>query len=169
MKLLSALIVSFIMALSVPANAQYQEAIGLRAGLPNGISYKKFTGGSNAIEGILHLSGGIGLTGVYLIHAPAFDVANLNWYYGGGGHVHLYGGQRYYYGPYRGRWRSGPYYGTRGDFDLGLTGMFGLEYKIPPIPFVIGLDISPLLGINSYGGTYFGVGSSFSIRWTFRE
>ena len=168
MKLLSALIVSCMMALSVPVNAQYQEAIGLRGGLPSGLSYKKFTGDASAIEGILHFNGGIGLTGLYLIHAQAFDVENLSWYYGGGFHVHAYG-DRDRYGPYGHRWRTGYYYGGRGSFDLGITGMLGIEYKIPPIPFVIGLDISPLLGVNSNGGTYFGTGSSLSIRWTFRE
>ncbi|MCH8546898.1 MAG: hypothetical protein LAT54_09195 [Cryomorphaceae bacterium] len=148
------------------AQAQYEQAIGLRFGFPSGLTYKKFVSDKNAIEGILHLGNGIGLTGLYQIHNQAFGVDNLNWYYGFGGHVHISNRRHFAYGNgwrYSGR-NTRP---VDGDIDVGVNGVLGLEYTVPTFPIVFALDISPIIGMSSAGYTYIGTASSLAIRFYF--
>jgi hypothetical protein len=154
-----------LLSIGFAANAQYKQAIGLRLGLPSGLTYKTFISDKNAIEGVLHLGNGIGLTGLYQIHNQAFGVTNLNWYYGFGGHFHATNRN---FGAYGNGWRaSGENRPADGSVDLGINGVLGLEYTVPSAPLVFALDISPIVGLSSAGGAYLGTASSLAIRFYF--
>jgi hypothetical protein len=154
-----------LIIMSLGTKAQYDQAIGLRFGLPSGVTYKKFISSQNAIEGILHLGNGIGLTGLYQIHNQAFGVSNLNWYYGFGGHFHISNSR---FGRYGNGWRAG---GSNayvdGALDTGINGVLGLEYTLPEFPLVFALDISPVIGLSTKDYTYIGTTSSLAIRYYF--
>ncbi|HAJ98833.1 MAG TPA: hypothetical protein DCM62_02290 [Bacteroidales bacterium] len=115
----------------------YQNALGLRVGVASGISFKHFISKTDAIElmvGFHHQSIQIG--GLFQRHAQAFDIAGMQWYYGGGGFLGFYDG-RYH-----------PSWNAPGRFTvLGAMGVVGLEYKIEDIPISIGLDITPAIDI----------------------
>lgn len=116
----------------------YDKGIGIRGGITNGISYKQFIGESAAFEGILGVQyNGIQLTGLYEIHSPAFDIEQLNWYYGIGGHIGFYSNG---YDP--------PYADNNYDIArpvFGLDGILGLEYHLKEVPFTIGIDVKPFI------------------------
>lgn len=143
----------------------YKTGIGIRGGNYPGLTIKHFISGNSALEGILHTHTryrGFLFTGLYEIHAQAFNVARLHWFYGLGGHFGLYK-ERYY------RDRFG-YYCNDGRCDenllvIGVDGILGLEYHITEIPFTIGLDIKPFFDILNPGYGY--LDGALSIRYTF--
>lgn len=107
----------------------YTTGIGFRGGLSNGLTVKHFTAGNTALEGFLSTRWNrFHLTGLYEIHAPAFSVAGLNWYYGAGAHLGT---------------------GNKNDNHtvIGVDGILGLEYNIGAIPFNISLDYKPALNL----------------------
>lgn len=146
----------------------YRTAIGLRGGDLGGITFKRFTGSESAIEAIL----GFGyreprlltFTFLYEKHAQAFDVSGMRWYYGGGGHVSLVGSESGYIRRPWGRYR---YYYESGALGLGIDGIVGLEYKIPPIPFAISLDIKPYIEVFTPGGVFWSLDPALGIKVTF--
>ncbi len=109
----------------------YKTGIGLRGGWTSGITAKHFIKEGKAIEGILssgYMYRGWQITGLYEIHKPAFakdDVEGLFWLYGGG--AHFGGGYRY----------------DHNYVSIGVDLIFGIEYKIPDIPFTVGADVKP--------------------------
>ncbi len=142
----------------------YKTAIGLRGGESSGLSIKHFTG-KGAIEGIVSVwPNDLALFLLYEIHRPAFGVEGLNWYYGAGGHVAFYTRRRaYYYDRYGNYWW---YRGRRG-FGLGIDGIVGLEYKIPPIPLAISIDLKPFVEVNTDGNVYPALDPGIGIKLTF--
>lgn len=134
----------------------YKTAIGLRGGGPSGLTVKHFIGGNAALEGILGAGfGGVEIVGLYEIHANAFDVPRLNWYYGGGAHVGGYNGGRRYRG----------YYYADNYIGIGVDGVVGIEYNIADIPINIGVDLQPRLNLVSRLG--FWVNGGLSVRYYF--
>lgn len=132
----------------------YSTAIGLRAGLSSGISIKHFVNNNRALEGILHFYGhGIGLTGLYEVHKTAFGSDRASWFYGLGAHVGTYSGGHY-------KDRGGVLYRERYT-NLGVDGIFGLEYHFIEIPFTLGVDIKPFVDIINPGGQYIDLGLTF--------
>jgi len=133
----------------------YQTGLGLRGGYVSGVTVKHFLDESTALEGILSFGRwGFTTTGLYEIHANAFDVERLSWYYGGGAHI--------------GSWND--YYPTlseRGQYGvIGLDGIVGMEYKIEDIPITLSADWKPSLNLLGYTG-FIGWGGAFSVRYTF--
>lgn len=124
----------------------YDNAIGIRAGVASGISFKHFISNNDAIELIAsfhHQS--LQLGALYQRHAGAFDIQGMNWYYGGGGFLGFYDG-RYH-----------PSWGTEGRHTvLGVMGVLGLEYKIDEIPVSVGIDFTPAIDIAPITHTWFG-------------
>ncbi len=137
------------------AKAQdYEQAVGLRGGLYNGITYKKFITADKAIEGILHTRWqGWELVGLLEYHQPIVDVPDLYWFYGYGAHIGFFDAE---YSPY----------GTGAYTVLGVDGIIGLEYNIPRAPITIGLDWKPFINLVGYTHV-FGDGGALSIRYTF--
>jgi hypothetical protein len=143
--------------LSMKASAQeYNTAIGIRGGWHSGLTVKHFLSGSDAIEGLLVTAWkGFELTGLYEVHANAFGVNRLNWYYGAGGHI--------------GSFQSGPWFDddkNEAHTVIGVDGILGLEYNIGDIPFNISLDWKPEFNLVGYSGFWAGDGA-LSIRYTF--
>ena len=112
-----------------------------------------------AVEGVLstHFRG-LQVTGLAEIHAPAFDVDGLKWFYGGGGHIGFYS-----------YWDGHPYFsetysGSRAV--IGVDGIVGIEYTIQELPICLSIDLKPAFNIIGYSG--FGSGGGISARYTFR-
>ena len=149
-----ALSLSVIMKL----NAQdYNTGIGIRGGLFNGLTAKHFIANNTALEGILWVRwGGFNITGLYEIHDQAFNTPRLNWYYGFGGHIGFWEGNK-----------NHPWFDDDESYTLiGIDGIIGIEYNIEPIPFNISLDWKP--GFNIIGDAgFWGDELAFSIRYIF--
>ena len=139
------------------ANAQdYNTGIGIRGGWYNGLTVKHFLSEKAAIEGILSSRwSGFEITGLYEIHNQAFDVARLNWYYGGGAHIGFYNGDN-------------TNWGTRGTkyTVLGIDGILGIEYNFQEIPINIGIDWKPSFNLVGYSH-FWPDGGALSIRYIF--
>lgn len=146
----------FVILLCGSAAAQtYSQSIGIRGGTQQGITYKKFVSGNNALEGILGFRrNGFVFTGLYQIHAGAFDVPRLNWFYGAGGHIGFFGADDHHV------WDRDPF------MTLGVDGIIGLEYHIQEIPFAISIDFKPYFNFIGNFGPHFDSGA-ISIRYTF--
>lgn len=148
-------------------NPSYRTAIGLRGGELGGLTFKHFSRSDGALEAILGLGYRdpriLTLTLLYEKHVPAFNVSGMRWYYGGGGHLTLVGNRSGYYEFPWGR----RYYYETGAVGLGIDGIFGLEYKIPPIPFAISLDFKPYVEVFSRGGVIWSLDPALGIKLTF--
>jgi len=133
-------------------NAQdYSTGIGLRGGLYNGLTIKHFMGSRSAVEGLLATRwDGMEVTALYELHATAFDLDRLNWYYGAGAHVGFFGSD----------------YPGGAVTVLGIDGILGLEYSFSEIPINISLDWKPAFNLIGYSH-FFADGAAFSIRYIF--
>lgn len=128
------------------ASGDYRTAIGIRAGGTSGLTFKHFVSSNRALEAIVwagdnHFS----LTGLYEAYVGAFGVEGLNWYYGGGAHLK--------YQSIDIDWIDfdDDFYDGEDRFALGVDGIVGIEYKIPPIPIAISLDLKPNLEVWTTG------------------
>jgi len=134
----------------------YQTSAGVRGAFVSGISVKHFVEKSTALEGILTVGiWGAGITGLYELHAPAFEVERLYWYYGGGGHIN--------------QWNDnfpGVDNKAGNHLVLGLDGILGLEYDIEEIPITISADWKPSFNLTGFPG-FWGYGGAISLRYTF--
>ena len=66
----------------------YTQAIGLRLGGSNGITYKRMLSEASAIEGIAHLyTNTLGFTLLYELHFYPFETNYIALYLGAGGHA----------------------------------------------------------------------------------
>lgn len=152
------LIVVLMAISSIGFGQDYSNAIGFRGGFSQGLTFKHFLGSNSAVEGILATRWkGFNLTGLYEIHANAFDVEGLNWYYGGGGHIGVYNGyleNKYFYDP------------TRTYTAIGVDGILGIEYNIGDIPINISADWKPAFNLVGYVG-FWGDNGAISIRYYF--
>ncbi|WP_207435257.1 hypothetical protein [Sabulibacter ruber] len=155
-----------LLSLANLKTAQAQTAgIGLRVGgYAAGITGKYFFRDDLAFEGILGTGfgrRGFQLTGLAEIHAPAFGVQGLQWFYGGGAHVGFFRG-RYYHSP------SSRHYADSYDRNLttvGIDGIVGLEYQITEIPISVGIDFKPFFETNRDGLFLYGDGA-LTVRYT---
>ena len=138
-------------------NAQdYSTGIGIRGGWSNGLTIKHFLGEKAAVEGILASRWqGFSITGLYEIHAQAFDVDRLNWYYGVGGHVGFWKGNNV-------AWATD----NNSYTVIGVDGIIGIEYNIPDIPINISADWKPAFNLVGYSG-FWGDGGAVSVRFIF--
>ena len=81
--------ISFLLIGKRSQAQDYQTAVGLKFGAYEiGPSIKYFMDKGTALEGIIGIRDhGVVITGLYEIHQQAFNVDNLNFYYGFGGHI----------------------------------------------------------------------------------
>ena len=150
-------LIIMVVGLATAAYAQdYNTGLGLRGGTGWGITLKHFVSQKNAFEGFLFAyNSGFNVTGLYQYHNVAFDVDNLKWYVGFGGHIGSYG-----------------HYNYKGDknhnnnFVLGVDGILGIEYTFTEAPINVGLDWNPHLNLTGESGFFPGFGA-ISIRYTF--
>lgn len=142
---------------------EYTTAVGLRAGITSGVTVKHFLSDDRALEGIFGFwRNGVSGTFLYEIHQNAFAVPGLNWYYGGGVHVAVQTNRDYDY-------RNNNYYyrNRRGNFGLGVDGIFGIEYKIEPIPIAVSLDVKPFVEFDSKSNFFTAFDTGLGIKLTF--
>jgi hypothetical protein len=134
----------------------YKTSLGLRAGVPYGLTVKHFVSQSNAIEAMASSRwGGLIVTGLFENEHWTGEFPGLNWFWGFGGHA--------------GFWNAGanPYIdATYTGAVIGLDAILGLEYTFDEIPLNLSLDVLPtlnLIGTTGWGG----FNGALSIRYVF--
>lgn len=140
------LLLTFISCSSLLLSAQpYQNAVGIRGGWYNGITFRHSISESKYLEGIFTSRWrGFNLTGLYEIQKPLKE-DGFDWYYGAGLHIGSF--NRYYYYDH-----GNPHYLDQGHvLTLGLDGIIGLEYTFSEIPLNLSLDIHPLIELADGG------------------
>jgi hypothetical protein len=141
-------------------NAQKADnLLGFRAGYGGGLTFQHYLSQGRAAEFILISRWrGYSLTGLYELHGKAFNVKNLRWLFGGGGHLGTYT----YFN--NGRFGNTPFDGPR--VTVGLDGIVGLEYFFHDIPFQVSIDWKPTFVFAGYSGWY-GDDGAISVRYVF--
>lgn len=126
----------------------FDQAIGLRFGYPNSVTYKKFISESSAIEGIVGFrSWGWGSTfqvaGAYQIHneLELDDFEGLEWYYGAGAGVYF----------------NSVEFGSN-TTNLGINGYLGLSYTLEDVPINLSIDWVPTFTLGDFRGDALGLG-----------
>lgn len=155
-----------VMGLLVNYSVKAQVAIGLRGGLPAGISFKTSPLGSRSFEFIVgtYGSGNINLTALYEFQKEIAGVDGLIFYAGPGLHINFQNDIRYY--RYY-RYNRGIYevrYGTGSYVSGGVDAIFGIDYKIPDFPISIGADLKPAIDIGRYDAVFF-VDGALNVRF----
>ncbi len=151
-KLFLTLILFF--SISSILNAQdYENAIGFRFGLSNGVTFKHFISTNDAVEGILTTRwGGFNLTGLFERHTTAFDTDGLYFFYGGGAHI----------GSFNNLWFTD----NNSHIVIGIDGIIGLEYVFTEVPLNISIDWKPGINLIGYTG-FWGDELALSLRYMF--
>lgn len=139
----------------------YTNGIGLRFGTDLGVTYKHFYNSNTAVEGILSTGyKAFDFTFLWEKHHSAFKTPGMNFFYGGGAHAGFFDRRiNVHYEPYY-------YYYTYYSYpSVGIAGIVGLEYKIPPIPFTVGVDLKPV--VDFYYPGYSFLEGAFTVRYVF--
>ncbi len=138
---------------------EYALAIGVRAGETSGIDLKYNSKSSSSIEVVLGLwNDAASITGLYEKNADVSNTAGLRWYYGAGGHI-AFATETYFVNTRR--------YVSGEDVGLGVDGIFGLEYKIPPVPFVLSIDLKPFIEFKTNGTAFLAFDPGIGLKFTF--
>jgi len=134
----------------------YKTSLGLRAGLPYGLTVKHFLGKYNALEGILASRWhGFIITGLYENEHWTGQYPGLNWFWGVGAHVGFWDAG---YNPYIDEVYTGSV--------IGADAILGIEYTFDEIPLNLSLDLLPsfnIIGSTGWGG----INGGLSIRYVF--
>ena len=154
-KLVYTLLIVFAIASQTKAQ-DYNTGIGLRGGFFSGLTVKHFLDSHRAVEGILSSRWhGLEVAGLYEIHAQAFQVPGLNWYYGVGAHIGFWDGN------------DNPRFNDDDNHVvIGADGILGIEYNFAEVPVNIGLDWKPMLNLIGHTG-FWGDGAAISVRYVF--
>ena len=165
---------SIVFSLSVSAQNKYQpntsndyrNAVGIRAGVTSGLTYKHKFNRGNAFEAIVSAwPYDIGFTALYEKHMP-LGAPGLNLYMGAGGHANVGDPYTVAYYRYDGNRRYLDVYRT-GGYGIGVDGIIGVEYKIKPIPLSISTDLKPFMEANDHGNIFMSLDPSIGIKFTF--
>lgn len=149
----------FVISLLIAANLNaqdYKTSLGIRAGVPVGVTVKHFLSSTNAVEGILASRwSGFVITGLWEVEHWTGQYPGLNWYWGAGAHL--------------GTWSEG--YNPRlnqtySGVVLGADGIIGLDYTFDEIPLNLSLDLMPTINLIGYTG-WGGINGALSIRYVF--
>ena len=122
----------FVVAFLSGTNAHdYKSAIGVKLGYCLVASYKTFLNEKSAVDifgGIRW--GGIAAGAYYEIHKPIKSVDRLKWYWGGGASFTT--------------WDYG-YAGFDSYYELGVSGVLGLDYTFDDYPVNVSVDWAPTI------------------------
>jgi len=153
MKNLFLVLIIFLGGVATGNTQNYDSAVGIRLGVPNSLTYKKFVSESNAFEvfgGIRSYFGSsfINANAAYQIHTPIETVDNLQWYYGFG---------------------AGIGFGTN-SFNNSFTavsasGYIGLDYSFEDLPLALSIDYVPTYFFGSAGPGFQGVYGNLAVRY----
>lgn len=134
----------------------YKTSLGLRAGLPYGVTIRHFIKKDVALEGILASRWqGFIITGLYENESWLGKYPSLNWYWGGGAHA--------------GFWDAGANPNIKSTYVgavIGVDAVLGIEYTFDDFPINLSLDLLPtvnLIGVTGWGG----INGALSIRYVF--
>lgn len=164
----TALITLFVAGLVLVSNAQqnYEKSTGIRLGNTSGLTFKKFTTESEALE--LILSGrneGMQITALYLFHQPMEFSFNENFYvhYGLGGHV---GYERFddIAKTLVNQTGDAFVFEDKSFFVMGIDANLGIEYRWLEVPITIGFDVKPIfnfIGMRYTRAKFWDAGISF--------
>lgn len=147
MKKLITLVLALAFTSTLVQAQSYDHAVGIRFGIPNSASYKKFINETDALEAILSyrkyndLVAQTSFGAAYQRHNPIESVDNLNWYYGAGANVNLLS-------------YSNAYAGDEGNISFGLNGYLGLSYVFPDFPLELSVDWVPTFILSGYGNGF---------------
>lgn len=146
-----------LFAFSSLSAQNYQTSIGLRLGLPYGVSIKHFFAGNIALEGIVSSRyNSLILTGLIEFHQDFSRARGLAWFIGGGAHFGLFNGS------------STPWFGDNSKHAvIGVDGILGLEYTLPDAPLSVSLDMKPTINISGDNRFLFDEGS-LTLRYIIR-
>ncbi|MCC6251959.1 MAG: hypothetical protein IT238_05805 [Bacteroidia bacterium] len=135
----------------------YYTAIGLNAAYNYGITLKHYLNHKNMIEGIVNFNYGAGTTLLYEFNnRHPFNVDELDWYYGIGGHVKALNGRR-----------SNVFYNDRlKHLYVGLDAVLGLEYTLKETPLNLGINVKPEL--NFITNNMFWIDGGITIRYVLK-
>ncbi len=146
----------------------YNNAVRLSAGHYWGINYKRMFSQEKGMMGSFQINkSGAQLTGLRVIHSPAFPAKSSKWFFGYGYGVHL---------AYRTKIESrnlftpfAPPIVHKGHFfSPGFDGYLSLEYRFLKTPFTLSADYIP--GFEFFGPGFFRLNLnniSFSAAFTF--
>jgi len=129
-KVFSVLVMLFMFA-AVSQAQDYKSAIGGKVGYGLIASYKTFLNEKAALDifgGIRW--GGIAAGAYYLNHTPIASVDKLSWYWGFGGSFTT--------------WDYG-FAGYDNYYELGVSGVLGLDYAFDDLPLNVSLDWAPTI------------------------
>jgi len=147
-----------------------KKAVGIRGGVSSGFEYRVFSGELTSYKALFSFRNqGFQFTGMKEFHVPdAFDFCEeLSFVYGFGAHVGFESwyedvyhydtnGQQYYYHDHR----TSPI--------IGLDGLAAMEYTIPAVPLVVGIEVKPYF--NLFGENFFQIQPfdfAFTLKYTF--
>jgi hypothetical protein len=154
-KRLSLLFTSLFIVIAINGQ-EYKTSMGLRAGLPVGITAKHFMNKTNAVEGVLATRwGGFVLTGFFEREYRIAEYPGFNWFWGGGAHIGLWDAG---YNPRINDEYAGPV--------VGIDGIIGIEYTFDELPLNLSFDLMPSLNLIGYTG-WGGINGAISIRYVF--
>jgi len=146
-------LVIFLSAFGISQAQDYENAVGLRAGLSNGITFKHFISTNDAAEGILSTRwGGFNITGLLERHTTAFDTDGLYFFYGAGAHL----------GSFNNSW----FLDNTNHIVIGIDGIIGLEYVLDELPLNVSVDWKPGFNFIGYTG-FWGDELALSVRYIF--
>jgi hypothetical protein len=150
------IVILFAGLTAIVSGQDYKTSLGIRAGIPYGLTIKHFLSKTNAIEGILAGSyGGFVVTGLYENEHWTGQYPGLNWFWGAGAHA--------------GFWDAGMNPNLPGTYSgsvIGVDFVIGMEYTFDEIPLNLSIDLLPtfnLIGNTGWGG----LNGAISIRYVF--
>lgn len=148
------------------------QAFGIRGGHSSGFEYRVFTDDQNSYKLLLSTrKDGLQLTGLKEFHElDVFDIGEeLSFVYGLGAHA---GFESWYEGRYTAAMPNGTPTGYWEDkktgIVVGLDALAGLEYTIPTLPLVAGLEVKPYF--NLFGENFFNLRPfdfAFTLKYVF--
>ena len=145
-----------------------QKAIGIRGGLSSGFEYRVFSSEQSSYKVLLSTRRqGVQLTGLKEFHEPGvFDLGDeFSFIYGVGAHVGFETWHTHYYDEFFPYERLSE---RKTGLIAGLDALAGIEYTIPAIPIVFGLEAKPYF--NLFGKNFFQVqlfDIAFTVKYTF--
>lgn len=151
------LIILPLLFVACMSQAQHNNALGLRGGLSNGITFQHYFKKSTAVELILaNRWRGYNFCALLEKHLPLDGASGLGWYYGAGVHV----------GQWRG-YEKHPWFKDDATYNVGGVDLIlGLEYTFKEAPINLSLDYKPAFNFYGYNG-FWGDEGAFSIRFLF--
>jgi hypothetical protein len=154
----------FFLVSILSLNAQdYKTSLGLRAGLPpfalSGVTIKHFLDKTSAVEGIVAFNyNGIVATGLFQNEHWTGIYPGINWYWGLGAHVGIWGSGDNRYINSSSTFKGGSM--------LGVDGILGVEYTFDEIPLNLSVDILPTVNVIGYQG-WNPFNAAVSVRYVF--